>query len=155
MPMIDVETGRFTIGVFQDAEWAARGVEALKRAGILPEALSMVAKDSPAAAALIERTFGGPPSNIELAGIGAALALELAGDVGGADAFDFLAEELFDRLLDLKLVGLPVDHENDLVIGLLEKSGLFAEVDVFDDLVDIFHGLASGPGFRRCAARGC
>ena len=32
---LDVETGRFTVGVFQDIAWAEKGVEALrKKAGI-------------------------------------------------------------------------------------------------------------------------
>ena len=29
--MVDVETGRFTVGVFQDVAWAAKGLEALSR----------------------------------------------------------------------------------------------------------------------------
>jgi hypothetical protein len=49
----------FTIGVFQDVEWAQRGVAALLRGGFAPESLTIIARDSPAAAELIEATLGG------------------------------------------------------------------------------------------------
>jgi hypothetical protein len=68
--MIEAETGLFTVGVFQDAEWAARGLDALRQAGFPTESLTIVAKEGPEAAALIERTFGAGGERIELAGIG-------------------------------------------------------------------------------------
>ncbi len=80
--------------------------------------------------------------------IGAALAAEFAVVVGGADARHGFAEELLDGLLDLKLVGLAVDFEGDFVVRLLEKGGLLAEADVFDDLVDVFHDLGVGSGVQ-------
>ena len=43
--MLDVETGRFTVGVFQDVAWAQKGIEALKNAGLPADALSVIAKD--------------------------------------------------------------------------------------------------------------
>jgi len=72
--MIEVETGRFTIGVFQDAAWAAKGLTALTQAGFPTESLSIVAKEGADAAALIERTFGAPGDRIELAEVGAVIA---------------------------------------------------------------------------------
>jgi hypothetical protein len=71
--MMEVEAGRFTVGVFQDVAWAAKGLDALKHAGLLPESLSIFAKDSPDAAALIEQTFGLAAERMELAGLGAAV----------------------------------------------------------------------------------
>ena len=68
--MIEAETGRFTVGVFQDAAWAAKGLDALKQAGFPAESLSIVAKEGDDAAALIERTFGAAGDRIELAHIG-------------------------------------------------------------------------------------
>ena len=56
--MIEVETGRFTVGVFQDVAWAQKGLEALKQAGLPAESLSIIAKDSPEVAALIARHLG-------------------------------------------------------------------------------------------------
>jgi hypothetical protein len=71
--MIDVETGRFTVGVFQDAAWAAKGLDALARAGFPPESLTILAKESAEAAALFTRTFGAAGDRLELRDIGAVL----------------------------------------------------------------------------------
>jgi hypothetical protein len=72
--MIDVDAGRFTVGVFQDVAWAAKGLDALKRAGFAPGSLTILAKDTPDAAALIEKALGAAGDRLELAGIGPILA---------------------------------------------------------------------------------
>ena len=71
--MQDVETGRFTIGVFQDTTWAERGIQALKTAGFPMESLTILAKESPAISALMEQTLGGAGQRLELPGLGAVL----------------------------------------------------------------------------------
>jgi hypothetical protein len=71
--MIDVETGRFTVGVFQDAAWATKGLQALTEAGFTSESISIIAKATPEATALAERFFGAAPDRLELAGVGAAI----------------------------------------------------------------------------------
>jgi hypothetical protein len=71
--MIEVDAGRFTVGVFQDVQWASKGLDALKRAGFPPESLTIVAKESPDAAALIERTLGSS-ERLEAATIGTLVA---------------------------------------------------------------------------------
>jgi hypothetical protein len=71
--MIEVETGRFTVGVFQDVAWAAKGIDALKQAGLLPASLTILAKDTPEAAALIEKTLGSPAEQLNLANVGPAI----------------------------------------------------------------------------------
>ncbi len=68
--MIDVDTGLFTVGVFQDVAWAQRGIEALKQAGFAVESFTVLAKESPDASALIERTFGSPGEHIEIGATG-------------------------------------------------------------------------------------
>jgi hypothetical protein len=72
--MVDVDTGRFTVGVFQDVAWAQQGLDALRAAGLVPESLSIIAKESPAVATLIETTLGGPGERFELGATGAVLA---------------------------------------------------------------------------------
>lgn len=72
--MVDVDAARFTIGVFQDVAWARRGLEALIQAGFPPEGLSIIAKDTPETAALVQHVFGVPPERLELAGTGAVVA---------------------------------------------------------------------------------
>ncbi len=68
------DTGRFTIGVFQDAEWARRGVDALLSDGFVAESLTILAKVSPGVVDLIETALGGPPDCLELKSIGSVVA---------------------------------------------------------------------------------
>ena len=72
--MVDIDAGRFTVGVFQDAAWAQKGIDALKQAGFPPESLTIVAKEGNEAAALIQKTFGSAGERIELAAIGPVIA---------------------------------------------------------------------------------
>lgn len=72
--MVDVETGLFTVGVFQDAEWARKGIVALRAAGLPADAFSVIARESPAVAALVEQTCGAAPERIDLSGIGPVAA---------------------------------------------------------------------------------
>jgi hypothetical protein len=69
----DVDAGRFTVGVFQDIEWAARGLAALKKNGLAVESLSILGKASPELSALIEREVGTPQS-LDILDLGAAMA---------------------------------------------------------------------------------
>src|SRR5262249_59553798 len=72
--MVDVDTGRFTVCVFQDVQWAQKGSDALKRAGLAAESISSIAKESPEIVALIEATQGGQGERIETKATGALLA---------------------------------------------------------------------------------
>lgn len=84
----DDESGCFTIGVFADASWASRGLEALARDGFEPGMLSIVARETPEAASLVERTFGDGAGGgeLELHGIGRVLAHgTLVGALQGED----------------------------------------------------------------------
>ena len=70
----------------------------------------------------------------------AALAADFSVVICSADFDYFLVEDGLNGLLDFELVGKAVHFENDLVVLLLEQGGFFAEADVFNDLVDVFHG---------------
>ena len=72
--MIEVDAGRFTVGVFQDAAWAEKGLDALSQAGLPADALTIIGKESPEVASLIERTFAASGDRLDIAGTGAALA---------------------------------------------------------------------------------
>jgi hypothetical protein len=72
--MTDVDSGRFTVGVFQDVAWAEKGIEALKRAGLTAESLSVIAKDTPDTAALAGRTVSASVERLDLSGIGPVVA---------------------------------------------------------------------------------
>jgi hypothetical protein len=68
------ETDRFTVGVFQDVQWARRGVDALLRGGFVPDSLTIIARETPDATALIESALGGPPDRLEVKELGATVA---------------------------------------------------------------------------------
>jgi hypothetical protein len=68
--MSEVPTGLFTVGVFQDIGWASKGLDALKQAGFAPQSLTILAKETPDAAALIEKTLGSPVERIDVANVG-------------------------------------------------------------------------------------
>jgi|SRR3954454_8347187 hypothetical protein len=72
--MIDVDTGRFTVGVFQDVAWAAKGLQALADAGFPRESLSIIAKATPDAAVLIEKFLGAQPDRFDIASVGGIVA---------------------------------------------------------------------------------
>jgi len=64
--MTQTDTGLFTVAVFQDAAWASKAVDALAAAGFRPDLLTILAKDTPAAATLIEKTFGSAAQRVEI-----------------------------------------------------------------------------------------
>jgi hypothetical protein len=72
--MIDADAGCFTVAVFQDVAWAQKGLHALKASGFSQETLTVIAKDAPDVAALVEQTFGSAGTRIELASLGVVLA---------------------------------------------------------------------------------
>jgi hypothetical protein len=72
--MLDVAAGRFTVGVFQDVAWAQKGLDALKNAGLPAESLTVMAKESPDAARLIEQALGAAGERLDTAATGPLLA---------------------------------------------------------------------------------
>ena len=64
----------FTVGVFQDVEWAERGLDALKRSGFDNSVLSVVCKESPDVKSLLVRVLGDDLAGVEVNGIGPTLA---------------------------------------------------------------------------------
>jgi hypothetical protein len=78
----------FTVGVFQDLEWADRGIAGLARHGFGPQSLSIIAKSAPEVDAFVERLFGTSIARVEIKNIGTAVAhgaLVAALDGGNSD----------------------------------------------------------------------
>jgi hypothetical protein len=65
----------FTIGVFQDSAWAARGLEALIRHGFSRESLTVIGKESADVRSLIRTYLNGEPLAIAIDGLGASVAI--------------------------------------------------------------------------------
>ncbi len=122
--MIDVETGRFTVGVFQDVAWAQKGLDALKRAGFPPESISVIAKESPEAAALVERALASAGDRLTLARVGAV--------VGGGP----LLEALQGSERDLAKLGLAATmrrvgfqpHDGRIFETLTARGGVLVSI---------------------------
>lgn len=71
--MVDLDTGRYTVAVFQDANWARKGLDALREAKFQAADVTVLAKDSADAAALVEQSCGASGEKLELAGVGAVI----------------------------------------------------------------------------------
>ena len=68
---MDDSDGRcFTVGVFQDVEWASRGLEALLAEGFSADSFSMISRNTPEAEELLRRTFGVEGTKLDIKGIG-------------------------------------------------------------------------------------
>ncbi len=103
----DVHAGLFTVAVFLDVNWAGRGLDALKRQGFPPEALTIIGKETPELAGLIELALGAQPDRIEVANLGSSYARgSLVAALQGAD------QELTRKgvAATIRRVGLPASR---------------------------------------------
>jgi hypothetical protein len=76
----------FTVGVFQDVEWARRGLAALMAAGFAPETISVVGKETPDVQQLIDEQLPGGVRRLQLKSVGAAVgAGRLIAELDGTD----------------------------------------------------------------------
>ena len=71
--MVEVEAGRFTVGVFQDVAWATKGIAALIEAGLPAASLTIIVKEGSETAALVQQSLGTPGVKLDIAGIGPSL----------------------------------------------------------------------------------
>jgi len=137
------DTGRFTIGVFQDAATAEAGVGALRQKGFPPEALSLIAKEGPQAAGLFQQALGTPAPTLLLTGLGAVMAagpLVDALERGGAS----LAQ--VDLARALKHVGFQI-HDGQIFQKLVERGGILVAVRTESRAADVLSTLhACGGG---------
>lgn len=120
--MPQVETGRFTIGVFQDASWAERGLAALKAAGFPTESLTVLAKDSPDVSALMEQALGAPGERLELPILGAVL---MRGPLG--DALDDQELRRLGLGATLRRVGFQ-QHDGRIFEALTARGGILVAI---------------------------
>jgi hypothetical protein len=122
--MVDVDTGRFTVGVFQDVAWAAKGIGALAQAGLPPTSLTIIAKDTPDAAALLEKSLGSSAARLDIAGIGPSV---LHGPM--VDALQGNARDLAKIGLagTMRRVGFQA-HDGRIFEALVARGGILVAV---------------------------
>lgn len=141
--MVETDTGRFTVAVFQDAIWAQKGIDALKRDGFPVESLSVLAKDAPDAAALIERALGAPPDRLQVNGVGVVLARgPLVAALQGADN-DFQKVGIAGTM---RRVGFQ-SHDGRIFETLTARGGVLVATRTEPraaDALAIFHSYGGG-----------
>jgi hypothetical protein len=122
--MPQAETGRFTVGVFKDVAAAEKGLDALTRQGFPPDALSIIAKEGPAAGDFIQRMVGKAPAAVALPGIGEVLAAgSLLSALEGAE-HDLARVGLAAAM---KRVGFQ-SHDGQIFQSLTERGGVLVAV---------------------------
>ena len=141
--MAETETSQFTIGVFQDAAWAARGLDALKTQGFPNQALSIIAADTPENADLVERRFGAAPMRLVLPRLGSVVA-----SGGLVEALDGTARDLarIGLVGALKRVGFQA-HDGQIFETLVTKGGVLVAVKGEPRVADalaVLHSFGGG-----------
>jgi hypothetical protein len=141
--MPEAEVSRFTIGVFADAAWAGRGLDALKQRGFPAEALSVLAKETPDSVALVEGTFGGTAARLVLRRLGTVVA------TGGlVAALDGTAGDLarVGLAASLRRVGFQT-HDGQIFEALTDKGGILVAVageSKAADALAVLHSYGGG-----------
>jgi hypothetical protein len=122
--MVEVETGRFTVGVFQDIAWAEKGIEALKRAGFQPELMSIVAKATDDTGQLVQRVFGAAGNRLEIAVVGPVVARGALIDALQGSAGDLATAGLSGTM---RRVGFQA-HDGRIFEALTNRGGILVAI---------------------------
>lgn len=141
--MIDVGTGLFTVGVFQDVEWTRKAIDALNRAGLGAAGLSMLAKESPETAALVEKSCGGAGERLELAFVGPVVARGPLVEALQGDAHDL---PKLGIAATMRRVGFQ-PHDGRIFETLVGRGGVMVAVRSDPraaDALAIFHSYGGG-----------
>ena len=78
-PMIEVEAGRFTVGVFQDVAWAAKGIDALEAGGLAARVADDSREGERRTRPRCSRSRSArPASRLDIAGVGPVVAARAA-----------------------------------------------------------------------------
>lgn len=141
--MIGAASGLFTVCVFQDVAWAEKGVRALVTQGFLLDSISVLAKDSPAVAALIERVLDTAAGTIEIRGLGLVRARgpivdALQGPDGGLTRHGVAATA--------RRIGFQA-HDGRIFETLTSRGGVLVSVTSEPraaDALAIFHSYGGG-----------
>jgi hypothetical protein len=141
--MIDVDAGRFTVAVFQDVQWAQKGLEALRQAGFALESLTIIARESTETSALFEKTFGGAGARLDIAVVGPVLARGPLVDVLQGSAADLPKLGLAGTM---RRVGFQ-PHDGRIFEALTGRGGVLVSIrnePRAADALAIFHSYGGG-----------
>ena len=133
----------FTVCVFQDTEWASRGLDALKERGFTEQAISVLSRQTPDSSALVEQAFGVEPASIEVNGLGSVVARgPLVGALQGSD--DGLART--GVAATIRRAGFQA-HDGFIYQTLTERGGVLVAVESESraaDALALFHSYGGG-----------
>ena len=141
--MVDVDAGRFTVGVFQDVAWATKGLDALKQAGFPAESLTVAGKDTPEVAALIERTVGAGGERLELPETGPIL---IRGPLVAALQGDARDLKTLGMARTMRRVGFQA-HDGRIFEALVGRGGVLVAIRTEPraaDALAILHSYGGG-----------
>jgi hypothetical protein len=141
--MPHTDTGLFTVGVFQDCEWAERGLEALRRHEFPPGALTVLARETSDVEALIQRALGTEPQRVDGRGVGVLL---VTGPL--LEAFRGASGHLEGAGLAVAMRRLGFQPHDGLIFErLLERGGVLVAVQSESraaDALAVLHAFGAG-----------
>ena len=143
LSMSEVDDVGYTVGVFQDVEWADRGLEALARHGFPTEAISVMTKESQTAIELIKKTFGTEGRSFDVRGIGTVVAHgtlieKLQGDEGGLERIGVARS--------IARAGFQI-HDGFIFENLTAKGGVLVAIHTearAADALSVLHSYGGG-----------
>ena len=133
----------FTVCVFQDTDWASRGLDALKDRGFDDAVVSVLSRQTSDSSALVEKAFGVEPTSIEVKGLGSVVARgPLVGALQGAD--DGLGRT--GVAATIRRAGFQA-HDGFIFQTLTERGGVLVAVESESraaDALALFHSYGGG-----------
>ncbi len=141
--MPHTDTGLFTVGVFQDIEWAQRGLDALKAQGFTSPTVTVLAKRTPEATELVRRVTGSDGLTLEVQTLGPVVAVgSLVDALQGAQA------ELTKKGLagSMRRVGFQ-PHDGLIFERLTERGGILVAIESearAADALAVLHAFGGG-----------
>lgn len=133
----------FTVCVFQDTDWASRGLDALKDRGFDDKVISVLSRHTSESSALVEQAFGVEPMSIEVKGLGSVVARgPLVGALQGSD--DGLG--CTGVAATIHRAGFQA-HDGFIFQTLTERGGVMVAVESESraaDALALFHSYGGG-----------
>ena len=133
----------FTVCVFQDTDWASRGLDALKEKGFEDGVISVLSKQSADSSALLQKSLGVEPTALEVRGLGTVLAHgRLVGALQGSD------EGLGRTGMAATIRRAGFQHHDGFIFQTLtERGGVLVAVESQSraaDALALFHSYGGG-----------
>jgi hypothetical protein len=141
--MPHTDTGLFTVGVFKDVEWAARGLDALKAQGFTSPVVTILAKHTPETAELVRRVTGTDGAALEVRTLGPVVAVGSLVEALQGDGAELTKKGLAGSM---RRVGFQ-PHDGLIYEKLTERGGVLVAVNSESraaDALAVLHAFGGG-----------